>query len=47
MIIKFVATGGHLISQHVHNTTTNPMEVVNGWDGIKSVENFPTVESSR
>ena len=40
MIIKFVTTGRHVISQHVHNTTTNPMEVVNVRDGIKGVEDF-------
>jgi hypothetical protein len=40
MMIKFVTTGRHVISQHVHNTTTNPMEVVNVRDGIKSVEDF-------
>ena len=40
MMIKFVTTGRHVISQHVHNTTTNPMEVVTVRDGIKGVEDF-------
>ena len=35
---QFVNNGRNVISNHVHNGISNPMEVVNVKDGIKSVE---------
>ena len=37
---RFVANGRNVISNHVHNGISNPMEVVNVKDGIKSVEGY-------
>ena len=37
---RFVTAGHNVIKNHVNNAISNPMEVVNIKDGIKSVEDF-------
>ena len=37
---RFVTAGHNIIKNHVNNQISNPFEVVNIKDGIKSVEDF-------
>ena len=37
---RFVTAGHNVIKNHVNNQISNPLEVVNVKDGIKSVEEY-------